>query len=205
MSYLISKGSINDFTVRPTVLTKLHQSSFQKQMGNNLYTKNIDGISPIIDEIESLPFESDTMVGEVFLKELTLRKNFEGTLANLFKPNTTINEVYFLVWSWDLSGNKFFTYPYKDTNVDEWIKPMKKNDTAKFMHGDGLPIFPKGEIKNGVGIHIEVWESDKDIRIAGEKILEVKETIDNSDLTKIITGLTTIAKPEIAQIGRAHV
>jgi hypothetical protein len=197
MSYLISKGSINDFAVRPTALSEVQKSSLQKLLTNKLNTKNFAEISSALNAIDNIPFVPDTIVGEVLLKELTLRKNFEGTLANLFRPNSTRNEVYFLAWSWDLSGKKL-VYPFdKDRSPDEWVKSMRKNDTAKFMQGDGLPIFPKGEIKGGVGVHIELWESDKGIRQAGEKILKVKEVLENSDLSKIISGLTAVTKPEL--------
>lgn len=203
MSYLISKGSINNFAIQPTVLAELHELPFQKLLRNNLDTKNFSEINHAIDIMDMMSFGSDTIVGDVFLKELTLRKNFEGTLANLFKPRQTQNEVYFLVWSWDLSGNKFYVYPSEGVNADEWIKPMKKDDTSVFMHGDGLPIFPRGEIKNGVGIHIEVWESDKGIRKAGEKLLKAKKAINDSDLIKITAGLTTITAPNLALIEKA--
>ena len=201
MSYLIKSGSLDNFSIRPTA------TEFADYEMSKLLVKHKDVLSNIksysaLEQMsrslakESIPFvpEALTKFGGLGLESFTLYKGFEG-IMNLFNPQ---NEIFFVAWTWDLSGNEPYVYPGKDIEPGQWVSPVKKDDTVKFI-GNGLNLYPKQEIKGGVGVHIEVWESDSDVRKAGETIKEVTSKIQESKLTQILTGIAS-ANPTTATI-----
>jgi hypothetical protein len=194
MSYLLKSGSLDNFSVRPAALPGV------KAPVNDLLAKHKDLLSNIrncsaLEQMsrslaeEKIPFVPEVLPvkGGLNLESITLYKGFEG-LMNIFNPS---NEIYFVAWTWDLSGNAPYVYPAGVDEAGKWFYPMKKGDTVKFV-GDGICLFPQKEIAGGLGVHIEVWESDKDVRKAGETIKKITETVQKSDLSNVLTTLASI-------------
>jgi len=186
MAYLIKAGSLDNFSIRPAIegLTSKKRDIFTKNSNIRSYA------AP----------ETLSKTGGLGLGSFTLYKNFDG-LRNLFNPQ---NEIYFIAWTWDLSGNAPYVYPAKSIEPGSWFHRVKKNDSIQFI-GEGLNLYPKQEIKGGVGVHIEVWESDNDIRNAGKIVEEITSTIQESDLKNVLTGLaaTNPTTATIAVISKA--
>jgi len=74
------------------------------------------------------------------LKSIHLNRSFEIFLANMFR---TGNEIFFMTWSWDLSGEPVFIYPTLVSKPEEVIFRLQKGDTFEFM-GTGIAKADKG-------------------------------------------------------------
>ena len=189
MNYLISTGSINHFAVRPTATSKDVITELASKVLLQKYVRNIGSLDQMSKSLKHVPFEPVPLPGKagVALKSITLHKGFEGFLQNCFNK---VNEIYFIAWAWDMSGQPPVVYPGTGFNPENWIYPMKKGDTIE-MIGEGIPLFPKRDVKGGIGIHIEVWERDEDIRQVGQTILEITNAVNDSELTGLLAGLAT--------------
>jgi hypothetical protein len=203
MSYLISTGSISDFSVRPTATSKeiIPELGLKMLLQKNI--RNLGALNQVTRSLNHVPFEPVplSVKAGLALKSITLHKAFEGFLQGCFNK---VNEIYFLAWAWDMSGQPPVIYPGREFSPENWIYPMKKGDTIE-MIGEGIPLFPKREIKGGVSIHIEAWESDEDIRQVGQTILEISEAVNNSELTGLLTDIaaTNIIGANVALISNA--
>ena len=200
MSYLISTGSINNFAVRPAALPEIKNSKLRNLLKNNI--TNFGALNRMTGTMSDIPFipVSVPAPAGVMLQSITLHKGFEVFLQNCFNKT---NEIYFLAWAWDLSGDSPVIFPETNAgDLENWIFPMKKGNCIE-TPGGGFHLLPKKGIKGGAGVHVEVWESDKDIQQTVETILEVTEAIHKSALTKILTGLTNIYSPQIGLIHEA--
>ena len=199
MSYLIKTGSLDNFSIQPTTESINLHPEYENLLGNIRTFSALKQMKRSIAR-DKMMFEPLPQKGGLGLDSFTLYKSFEGFM-NLFNPQ---NEIYFIAWTWDLSGAKPYVYPAIGTDEGKWFNRMKKDDTIKFI-GQGLNLYPKQEIKGGIGVHIEVWESDSDVRKAGETIEQITTKIQESELTQILTGIagTNPTTATIAAISQA--
>ena len=114
-------------------------------------------------EPKSFEVSSSTDKRGLALKSIELTEGFEGFLGNLFDKT---NEVYFLAWTWDMSGQPVNKYPGDGVDPETVKFNLKVGNVREFV-GDGIILFPKREVKGGIGVHIQLWESDKDIQNIG--------------------------------------
>jgi len=209
MSYFLKKGSLDNFSIQPATESK----SFKELNLPEESIKMLDNIKTFAAlrqmrrslATRQIPFKAKPLPVKcgLGLSSFTLYKSFEGFM-NIFNP---YNEIYFVTWAYDLSGKPPYVYPALGMDPGKWFNRMKKKDTIKFI-GEGINLYPKQEIKGGICVHIEVWESDSDIRKAGETIQQLTSIIQESELTKILTALantnpTTATISAISQAGMA--
>ena len=120
------------------------------------------------------------------LKSIHLNRSFEIFLANMFR---TGNEIFFMTWSWDLSGEPVFIYPTLVSKPEEVIFRLQKGDTFEFM-GTGINLFPKREVVGGLATRMQIWECDKNARRCGKVISEIFNTIKNSKLNTLLSNIS---------------
>ena len=127
------------------------------------------------------------------LKSIKLTQGFEGFFQSLLNKE---NEVYFLSWAWDFSGNPPELYPGVGVKTENCIIPLKTDQEREFL-GAGILLFPPKFITAGLAIRIHLWESNHKVRDLGKTIQEVVNVIKTSELNNhlslisVATGLIT--------------
>lgn len=180
-------GNFNDIGIMspPTarVLHVEHKAtvSFPKTLSTDALSEKSFNI-----ELPSLNLLKSPKKWGLFLKSLTLKKSFEGFIANLFNPD---NEIYFTSIGWDYSGTPPFVYPPKGSKASDFLIPMKTGNTRKFI-GDGITLFPVRTVVGSLNISIIVYECDKDFRKLGETLAEFHDDIDDSYFSSLITAIS---------------
>jgi hypothetical protein len=123
-------------------------------------------------------------------KSPKLTQKLKNILEKLFDPR---NEVYFLAWSWDFSGEPAFVYPGPTATAQTCIIPLKVGQVREFL-GDGIILFPPRQVKLGIAIRIMIWKSDQGVRKFGEIMSEVANTVKDSELNNLLLSLATDVK-----------
>jgi len=146
--------------------------------------------------VQPAPLEFDVSSGPrgFALKSLKLMQGFEGFLQILFDPT---NEVYFLAWSWDLSGAPVVTYPGATATAQSCIIPMRAGDVRQFL-GAGIALFPAREVTAGLATRIMIWESDQGARDFGKAMSEVANTVKASKLNNLLSVISLAPAVTIA-------
>jgi hypothetical protein len=129
------------------------------------------------------------------LKSLTLSKGFEGILGGVFNKK---NEIYFLSWTWDLSGETPYLHPGKGVATEDCLIPIKTGEVREFG-GTGALLFPQRIVKSGIATRIQLWESDSRARDLGKTIETVADTIEKSELNNLLKFIA-LAGPQVAQL-----
>jgi len=120
------------------------------------------------------------------LKSLKLTQGFEGFLQNMFNPT---NNVYFLAWSWDLSGAPIVEYPGSTATDRTCLVPMKVGQVREFL-GAGVALFPARQVTSGLATRIMLWESDQSTRDFGKAMSDVAKTVKVSKLSNLLSVLS---------------
>lgn len=175
---LINIGTIDDFSVQA-------KSNVLK---NKAFLKKINTFSSfgqIAKEfsLDSFEYTKSAEARGLTLKNITLTEGFEGFLQDIFDKN---NEIFFLAWAWDLSGEKAHYYPGENAKAEDLIISMKVGNIREFI-GEGVNLFPKREVTAGIEIRIFIWESDQKTRDFGETLSSVADAIKNSELNQLLS------------------
>jgi hypothetical protein len=136
---LIKVGSINSFavTAKESVIEK------KKFLGS---IRTFADLSEVSRDIAPNSFDLITSSDQrgLAIKSITLTEGFEGFLLNLFASTT--NEVYFVAWAWDLSGEMINQYPGAKVEAKDVLIPLKVGKVREFI-GSGINLFPKRVVK----------------------------------------------------------
>jgi len=186
---LITVGSLDDFAVVPDapLVRKFH------------YVKDIDRIRYLAEASSDFPqqrfrFAVSAEPRGFNLKSLRLEKRAQNLLSRVFKRTS---KVYFLAWSWDLSGEPVYVYPPLVAAPATSLIPLKAQDTREFL-GSGVLLFPARLVTGGIQLRVQIWVSHGPMRGFGTAIAAVCQAILNSDLNKLLTAgvvATTLAPP----------
>ena len=124
----------------------------------------------------------------IALKSIRILEGFEG-IENIFDPD---NDIYFVSWAWDFSGNPPMQYPGVGLSTNDGtancLIPMKVGRQREFG-GSGIVLFPARRISAGLGVRIMVWESDQEKRDFGKTMLKVTKVIEQSELSSLLAGI----------------
>lgn len=120
------------------------------------------------------------------LQSIELFKSFQGFLARLLERDA---EIYFLAWSFDLSGNPVEQYPGSAGGAH--TISMKSGSLREFI-GSGALLFAPRPVSAGIVTRIQLWESDQGSRDLGKTLQAVAEAIDTSKLSTLL-GLASAA------------
>ena len=180
---LIQHGSLDNFSATlasPVVATWPTLSGLRTLANLRESTRAIQP-APLAFDVSSTP-------RGLAIKSLKLTQGFEGFLGNLF--NAT-NEVYFLAWSWDLSGTR--------ANASNCILPLKVGQAREFL-GAGVLLFPARQVTAGLATRIMLWESDQGARDFGKVMSEVAATIKSSELSNLLSLVSLATGGTIATV-----
>jgi hypothetical protein len=120
----------------------------------------------------------------VMLKSLTLNESFDFSLFG-----DAVNELYFTVLAWDLSGAQPLVYPPAGVETRaRAVASVHPGDTITFI-GDGIELWGVRPAVGALYLRILVMESDADVRAAGEALEAVRKLISQSALTKSLAAL----------------
>lgn len=175
---LIKVGSINNFAVSAKSTVKIAKP-FLKGI------KTFAALSEVSRDVEPDSFELITSVDQraVALKKIQLTQGFEGFMQKVFDPT---NELYFVAWAWDLSGQPINLYPGENINSTDVIIPIQVGRVKDFI-GQGINLFPKRHVKGGIVIRIQLWESDQNVRSFGKAMSDTADAIKKSELNNLLS------------------
>ncbi|WP_214021493.1 hypothetical protein [Methanoculleus sp.] len=175
---LIERGSFDQFAVsfKPPAFEKAENVKRFATFGSVRQATRVVQAAP-------LEFETSKTNCGLALKSIKLHEDFGGFLQNFFDPTSNI---YFLCWSWDLSGNPVTVYPGEGVPVEQVVIPMKPGKTREFI-GVGILLHPARRVTSGLAVRMNIWESDKNVRDVGKTLVDVTETIQNSKLNSLLS------------------
>jgi len=181
---LIQRGSFDAFSARVAAPVRAGRPNLDRLRTLSEVVEATRAVQPA-----SLEFEVSSDRRGLALKSLKLTRGFEGFLQNLFNPT---NEVYFLAWSWDLSGAPVFVYPGDTATPQTCIIPLKPGDVREFL-GTGIVLFPARQVTGGIAIRIMIWESDQGASDFGKTMREVANTVKASKLNNLLSLLSSLS------------
>jgi hypothetical protein len=123
----------------------------------------------------------------VYLKGIKLLEGFEGFLQRIFKKT---NDIYFVAWAWDLSGEPITQYPGERASPKDVLIPLKVGKVREFI-GSGILLFPKRKVTGGIALRIQLWESDMKSRELGSVLADTADAISKSDLNNLLGLIST--------------
>lgn len=177
---LIKAGSIDHFAVRATESKVKAFPLLEKISTFAELSEMTRAISP-----EFFEYSQSAEARGLSLKSLKLTEGFNGFLGNIFNSK---NNVYFVAWAWDLSGQPICQYPGENVDVKNVIIPLKVGRLREFI-GEGINLFPKRKITGGIAIRLQLWESDEDTRKLGKVIADTSDAIKKSTLSSLISAI----------------
>jgi hypothetical protein len=175
---LIQRGSFEDFSMRVAAPVRAGRAALGALETVRQVREATRAVQPV-----SLEFDVSTEPRGLALKSVKITQGFEGFLQNVFNP---INEVYFLAWSWDLSGAPVVEYPGAGADPSTCIIPLRVGQVREFL-GAGIVLFPARIVTAGLAIRIMLWESDQGARQFGKTMSEVANTIKASKLNNLLS------------------
>jgi len=180
---LINVGIIDNFAVTANEAAKKREPSLAN-------ISSFSSLQKIPDDAASENFDlitSDEPRG-IGLQRIQLVKGFEGYLQQFLNPT---NEIYFIAWAWDLSGQPLYFYPGPGGKHDRnLIIPIKVGMAREFI-GQGINLFPKRKVKGGIALRVQLWESDQQTRNVGKTISATAREIKKSGLNHLLSVVST--------------
>jgi hypothetical protein len=144
----------------------------------------------------TLGFPASTEQRGFALHSLRLTTGFEGFIGNLFN---TRNEVLFMAWGYDLSGEPPWLWPGKDIDLETLRSSLKPGEAREFL-GAGALLFPARQVYGGIALRLQIWESDAGTRRLGKTIEDVSKAIDDSKLTNVLSLIAAAGGPTTATL-----
>jgi hypothetical protein len=183
---LFNIGSLGDFAVeaKPKIIrdfTFFHN------------VKTFDALNEVSREtpVDAFDIISSAEKREIDLKSIKLLPEFGSWLRKIFDPDY---DVYFLAWSWDLSGQPVYSYPGTISQIDpqNLTFNLTPGISREFI-GNGINLFPDRNVKGGIGVRIQLFVSKNDMRTIGNAITSAVDSINKSSLNQVLTSLIGLA------------
>jgi hypothetical protein len=130
------------------------------------------------------------------LQSLKLTRGFEGLIGNVFK---TKNEIFFLAWGYDLSGEPPWLFPGGEFDPEQLEIKLEVGDERTFL-GQGALLFPARRVRGGIALRMQMWESDSGARKLGKTLEDVGKAIDDSKLTNVLSLIAVAGGPTTATL-----
>jgi len=155
----------------------------QKSSLKNFKTFNASTEVTRILEPNSFEFLSSNEPRELPLKAIKLSEGFEGVLDNLI--NST-NEVCFIAWAWDLSDEHINHFQGTVPELNKALIRFKAGKLSEYVE-EGVHLFPKKNMLEGLSIRLLIWESVQNVMNFGKLLTEVVEAIHKSELFNLLS------------------
>lgn len=191
---LITEGSIKNFTIEANTESHLKNDASRK-------LRSFFELEELSADNKNLNYElsvSEEKRG-LALKSFKLNKSFEDFISTIFNPS---NEIYFIAWSYDLSGEPVHYYPGEGINPQDVVINVKKGKLTDFI-GDGINLFPKRQVKGGIAVRLFIWESDQKSRDLGETLVNISNAISESELNNVLSLVSLVTGVTINLIEKA--
>jgi hypothetical protein len=180
---LIKIGSFSDFSISP----KESILKTAPQLANiNSFAEFSE--TSIETPINAFDYSVSNEARGIGLKRIHLDQGFGSFLGRLFD---TTKDLYFVAWSWDLSGQPINLYPWSGVQSTDVLIKLKAGRVRDFI-GTGINLFPKKNIKGGISIRIQLWESNQDLRNFGKAMVDTANSIDKSELNNLLLGISAL-------------
>jgi hypothetical protein len=195
---IITTGSLNDFSIRPSVGTfwTSDYASPRTAIGGDTTDDATSEASPDSSATDAVEFERSAGKRGLALARLRLDADFQSFLKRLLKKTS---DVYFLAWCWDLSGQPTSVYPGSAATPESALIPMRGGDVREFM-GAGTLLFPARTITAGLAVRLQIWESKQNTRDFGKTLSTVAEAIQSSELNDLLTVIATATSVPTATV-----
>jgi hypothetical protein len=118
----------------------------------------------------------------IALKTLRLEKAALKLLEKVFDKDV---HVYFVGWSWDMSGLPVYSYPDAGVGAGQALLRIKGAQTRGFL-GSGTLLFPPRVVASGMQVRLQIWQSRHGARDFGAAMSAVSQTIADSNLNKLL-------------------
>lgn len=175
---LITTGSIKNFTVEASKKTNTKRAGSAKLRS----FFELEELSEANKDVQYELSVSEDKRG-LALKNFKLNKSFEDFISSIFSP---VNEIYFIAWSYDLSGQPVHYYPGEGIDPQDVLVKVKKGKLTEFI-GEGINLFPKRQVKGGIAVRIFMWESDQEARDLGQTMINISNAINESELNNVLS------------------
>lgn len=181
---LISVGSFSDFSLSADIGPVTKGSRKIKQFHTLSATREL------ARELQTVPLVFDVTKDNrgLGLKAIKLLEGFEGFLQNLLNKN---NEIFFLAWCWDLSGQPVIQYPVDVLKPESCVFNVRVGKLRQFI-GEGIKLFPARPITAGMEVRLMVWESDQKSQDFGQTLKSVVAGIRESKLNNLLNAISLI-------------
>jgi hypothetical protein len=179
---IIKHGSFEEFSATVTTQAQRAQSALAGLKTFSVLLEATRSVQPV-----PVQFAVSNSPRGLALKSVKLTQGFDGFLQKLFNRK---NEVYFVSWVWDFSGNPPLQYPGLGATPQSCIIPLKVGQVREFL-GAGIVLFPARTVTAGLAVRMMLWESDQGTRNFGKAMTEVANTIQTSGLTNLLFLVTT--------------
>ncbi len=180
---LIKVGTLNNFAVTANETAKKQLPCLKGITTFSALNELSRAVSP--GSFDLITSKNKRGIG---LKSLTLTKGFEGFLQKFLHRT---NDIYFIAWVWDLSGQPVCQYPGAGANVQDVIIPVSVGNVREFI-GQGINLFPKRNITGGIAIRIQLWESDRKERNFGKVLSDTADAIQKSELNNLLSAVSLL-------------
>jgi len=158
----------------------------QKSSLKNFRTFNTSTEVTRILEPNSFEFLSSNEPRELPLKSIKLSEGFEGVLDNLIN---SANEVCFIAWAWDLSDELINPNHGTVPEINNALIRLKAGKLSECLE-EGIYLFPKNNVLDGLPIRILIWESVQNVMNFGKLLTETVDAIQKSELLNLLSLLS---------------
>jgi len=194
---IISTGSLSDFSLVPTARAE----------ESLVAADQVDTFGTLAEVTREAPadmfqYAVSPEARGLAVARLLLEKGFQNFLARIFHKTS---KVYFLAWSWDMSGTPASIYPGAAADASSALIPMRGGEAREFI-GSGAVLFPSRLVTAGLATRIQIWESAKGARDFGETLSTVADSIQKSKLNSLLTLVATttgVATATVALVEQA--
>lgn len=191
---LIEVGDISELSV-----TARPRASATVKNANSIKTFGVLADTAPQAPAEAFDFAVSTQSRGLALERLLLQKNFQGGLGRLLDRR---RKVYFLAWAWDFSGKPVYFYPGGTSPAGTTLIPIKAEQEREFL-GAGVLLSPPRPITGGLAVRLHLWISNSDTRRFGETMVEVSETIKQSEVNTLLAVIATAGGLTTASVSAA--
>lgn len=187
---LIQTGSFDDLTAS---LELPIDRPVAKGRTRSITSGSFSDLAEVREDLKmgDVTFDTSPTPRGLTLSSIRLDKNFDSFLQKK-------NEIYFLAWAWDLSGEPVYEYPGKGAEPGQYVIPIVAGNVREFI-GSGILLFPSRVVTAGMGVRIMIWESDQKARALGETLTKVSAEVKKSKLNNLLSAIS-LAGPQLATL-----
>ena len=174
---LITVGSVEDFSVVPSPEVRREEPIARGIASARVLSQAAVGVP-----VAEFQYAISPDPRGIALKTLQLEKAALKLLERVFDKDV---RVYFVGWSWDMSGLPVYSYPDAGVGAGAALLRMRGDQTRGFL-GSGTLLFRPRVVTSGMQVRLQIWQSRQKAREFGVAMSAVSQTIADSDLNQLL-------------------